>query len=63
FDWYLAFAFFKIEAIFEGIHLRSQQGLTVGEGFDTLGDLVDPLVERGHAALDGADPGYRGYRG
>ncbi|GAB3664269.1 phosphotransferase family protein [Nocardioides korecus] len=54
FDWYLAFAFFKIAAIFEGIHFRSRQGLTVGEGFDTLGDLVDPLVERGHAALDGA---------
>jgi aminoglycoside phosphotransferase (APT) family kinase protein len=51
--WYLGFAFFKIAAIFEGIHYRSQQGLTVGEGFERLGDLVLPLVERGHAALSG----------
>ena len=52
--WYLGFAFFKIAAIFEGIHYRSQQGLTVGEGFDRLGALVPPLVERGHAALSEA---------
>lgn len=51
--WYLGFAFFKIAAIFEGIHYRSQQGLTVGEGFDRLGAMVPPLVERGHAVLDG----------
>ena len=49
--WYLGFAFFKIAAIFEGIHFRSRQGLTVGEGFERLGELVPPLVERGHAAL------------
>jgi aminoglycoside phosphotransferase (APT) family kinase protein len=51
--WYLGFAYFKIAAIFEGIHFRSQQGLTIGEGFERLGDLVPPLVERGHAALSG----------
>jgi aminoglycoside phosphotransferase (APT) family kinase protein len=51
--WYLGFAFFKIAAIFEGIHFRAQQGLTVGEGFDRLGDMVAPIVERGHAALSG----------
>ncbi len=49
--WYLGFAFFKIAAIFEGIHYRSEQGLTVGEGFDSLGALVPSLVERGLAAL------------
>lgn len=49
--WYVGFAFFKIAAIFEGIHYRAQQGLTIGEGFDRLGDLVPHLVERGHAAL------------
>jgi aminoglycoside phosphotransferase (APT) family kinase protein len=49
--WYLGFAFFKIAAIFEGIHFRAQQGLTVGEGFDRLGDMVPALVERGHDAL------------
>lgn len=51
--WYLGFAFFKIAAIFEGIHFRAQQGLTLGDGFERLGDLVPPLVERGHAALTG----------
>jgi aminoglycoside phosphotransferase (APT) family kinase protein len=51
--WYLGFAFFKIAAIFEGIHFRAQQGLTVGEGFDRLGDMVSPMIERGHAALIG----------
>jgi aminoglycoside phosphotransferase (APT) family kinase protein len=52
--WYLGFAFFKIAAIFEGIHFRAQQGLTVGEGFERLGDMVPLLVERGHASLGGA---------
>jgi aminoglycoside phosphotransferase (APT) family kinase protein len=52
--WYLAFAFYKIAAIFEGIHYRASQGLTVGEGFDRLGAMVPDLVERGHAALDDA---------
>ena len=51
--WYLGFAFFKIAAIFEGIHFRAQQGLTVGEGFERLGDMVPPMIERGHAALIG----------
>lgn len=49
--WYLGFAFFKIAAIFEGIHFRAQQGLTLGEGFERLGDMVPPMIERGHAAL------------
>ncbi len=51
--WYLGFAYFKIAAIFEGIHFRAQRGLTIGEGFERLGDMVLPLVERGHAALGG----------
>ncbi|MGW5385319.1 phosphotransferase family protein [Nocardia sp. NPDC003963] len=51
FGWYLGFAYYKIAAIFEGIHYRAQQGLTVGEGFDRLGAMVPALVERGHAAL------------
>jgi len=52
-SWYLGFAFFKIAAIFEGIHYRSQQGLTVGEDFDRMGAVVPELVARGHAALGG----------
>ena len=50
--WYLGFAYFKIAAIFEGIHFRAQQGLTIGEGFERLGEMVPPLIERGHAVLD-----------
>lgn len=50
--WYVGFAFYKVAAIFEGIHFRSQRGLTVGDGFELLGALVPALVERGHAALD-----------
>jgi aminoglycoside phosphotransferase (APT) family kinase protein len=49
--WYIAFAYYKMAAIFEGIHYRSQQGLTVGEGFELLGALVPDLVVRGHDAL------------
>jgi aminoglycoside phosphotransferase (APT) family kinase protein len=50
-DWYVGFAFYKISVILEGIYFRHVQGLTVGEGFDHLGDLVPTLVERGRAAL------------
>ncbi|WP_040798145.1 phosphotransferase family protein [Nocardia higoensis] len=50
--WYLGFAYFKIAAIFEGIHYRMRQGLTVGDGFEGLGAMVPALVERGHAQLD-----------
>jgi aminoglycoside phosphotransferase (APT) family kinase protein len=49
--WYLGFAYYKIAAIFEGIHYRAGQGLTVGDGFERLGGLVPSLVERGHAVL------------
>ena len=49
--WYMGFAFWRMAAILEGIHYRNSQGLTVGEGFDRIGELVAPLVERGEAAL------------
>jgi hypothetical protein len=52
--WYLGFAYFKLGAIFEGIHYRSLQGQTVGEGFDQIGALTLPMIERGLAVLDGA---------
>lgn len=51
--WYLGFAYFKLGAIFEGIHYRSLQGQTVGEGFDQIGALTLPMIERGRAVLDG----------
>ncbi len=38
--------------ILEGIHYRFQHGQTVGEGFDGVGDAVEPLLAAGLAALD-----------
>jgi len=51
--WYIAFAAFKLAVILEGVHYRYVQGKTVGEGFDTVGALVGPLVRQGHEALEG----------
>lgn len=51
FDWFRAFAFFKMAVILEGIHSRFVRGETVGEGFESIGDMVLPLAERGLATL------------
>lgn len=52
--WYRALAGYKLAVISEGIHYRYVQGLTVGEGFETAGDIVPSLVVRAHEVLDGA---------
>jgi aminoglycoside phosphotransferase (APT) family kinase protein len=49
--WYVAFGYFKIVAILEGIHYRYAHGQTVGAGFDRIGDVVPGLVRIGLAAL------------
>ncbi|MBE9375536.1 phosphotransferase family protein [Saccharopolyspora sp. HNM0983] len=49
--WYTAFGFFKIAVILEGIHYRYLHGQTVGEGFEHVGALVEPLVAQGLATL------------
>ncbi|MFD6953430.1 acyl-CoA dehydrogenase [Nocardiopsis sp. TSRI0078] len=49
--WYVALGCFKLAVIAEGIHLRHSQGLTVGAGFDRVGEMVAPLVERAHTML------------
>jgi aminoglycoside phosphotransferase (APT) family kinase protein len=49
--WYVAFGFFKIVAILEGIHYRYVHGQTVGAGFDRIGDVVPGLVADGRKAL------------
>jgi aminoglycoside phosphotransferase (APT) family kinase protein len=49
--WYVAFGFFKIAVILEGIHYRYVHGQTVGTGFDKIGDVVPTLVREGLAAL------------
>ncbi|NKI40569.1 phosphotransferase family protein [Streptomyces physcomitrii] len=52
--WYIAFGFFKIAVILEGIHYRYAKGLTVGEGFEGIAAAVPELIRRGHATFDGA---------
>ena len=51
-DWYVAFAYFKLAVILEGIYCRYTQGLTVGEGFGQIGAVVPELFARGHRTLD-----------
>lgn len=46
-DWYVAFGWFKLAVVLEGIHLRFTQGATVGPGFEQMGGLVPGLVEAG----------------
>jgi aminoglycoside phosphotransferase (APT) family kinase protein len=48
---YLGLASFKLAVILEGIHYRYTQGQTVGEGFDSVGDAVEPLIAAGITAL------------
>ncbi|MDQ7878568.1 phosphotransferase family protein [Microbacterium sp. QXD-8] len=48
--WYRAFAAYKLAVILEGIHFRYQAGDTVGEGFDRMGALVEPLARTGLGA-------------
>jgi aminoglycoside phosphotransferase (APT) family kinase protein len=50
-DWYVAFGYFKLAVILEGIYCRYAQGLTVGEGFDRIGAAVPELFARGHTTL------------
>lgn len=50
-DWYIAFGFFKIAVILEGIHYRFMKDQTVGDGFEHVGSLVQPLVAQGLSRL------------
>ena len=54
--WYVGFGYLKLAVILEGIHYRWTQGLTVGSGFDEVGDVVPGLVAAGLEAL-AADQG------
>jgi aminoglycoside phosphotransferase (APT) family kinase protein len=51
---YIALASFKAAVILEGIHFRYVHGQTVGEGFQEIGTMVEPLVASGLAAIRGA---------
>ena len=48
---YIALASFKAAVILEGIHFRYVHGQTVGEGFEQIGTLVEPLAASGLVAL------------
>ena len=44
---HLGLAYLKIAVILEGIHHRFLAGQTVGEGFETIGEAVEPLLAAG----------------
>ena len=44
-EWYVALGAFKLAIIAEGIHARFLMGMTVGEGFDQMGEMVPVIVE------------------
>lgn len=48
---HLGLAHFKLAVICEGIHFRYTQGQTVGEGFETVGAAVEPMLAAGLAAM------------
>ncbi|TDC91754.1 phosphotransferase family protein [Actinomadura sp. 7K507] len=52
---HLGLAHLKLAVILEGIHYRHLQGGTVGSGFDTVGDSVEPLLAAGLAATRGLE--------
>jgi len=52
--YYMAFGYFKLAVVLEGIHARYLQHQTVGEGFEQEGLIVPTLVARAHDVL-GAD--------
>jgi aminoglycoside phosphotransferase (APT) family kinase protein len=52
--YYVAFGYFKLAAVLEGIHARYLQHQTVGEGFEQEGFAVPLLITRAHEVLDGS---------
>jgi aminoglycoside phosphotransferase (APT) family kinase protein len=50
--YYVAFGYFKLAVVLEGINARYLQHQTVGEGFDQDGFAVPTLVARAHEVLD-----------
>ena len=50
--YYVAFGYFKLAVVLEGIHARYLQHQTVGEGFEQEGRAVPALVARAHQVLD-----------
>jgi aminoglycoside phosphotransferase (APT) family kinase protein len=46
-DFHLGLAYLKLAVILEGIHYRHLHGQTVGAGFDSVGEAVQPLLAAG----------------
>ena len=53
--YYVAFGYFKLAVVLEGIYARYLQHQTVGEGFEHEGLAVPTLVARAHQVLDADD--------
>ena len=53
--YYVAFGYFKLAVVLEGIHTRYLKQQTVGEGFEREGQAVPALVARAHDVLDADD--------
>jgi aminoglycoside phosphotransferase (APT) family kinase protein len=51
FGFYLGLAAYKLAAIVEGVHHRHSVGQTVGEGFEGVEVLTEPLLEIGLTAM------------
>jgi aminoglycoside phosphotransferase (APT) family kinase protein len=50
--YYIAFGYFKLAVVLEGIHARYLLRQTVGEGFEREGPAVPVLIARAHQMLD-----------
>jgi aminoglycoside phosphotransferase (APT) family kinase protein len=50
--YYIAFGYFKLAVVLEGIHARYLLNQTVGEGFEREGPAVPILIARAHQMLD-----------
>jgi aminoglycoside phosphotransferase (APT) family kinase protein len=61
--YYVAFGYFKLAVVLEGIHARYLQNQTVGEGFHQDGLAVPALVARAHEVLDADLLQIRQHRG
>jgi aminoglycoside phosphotransferase (APT) family kinase protein len=53
--YYVAFGYFKLAVVLEGIYARYLQHQTVGDGFEHEGLAVPTLVARAHQVLDADD--------
>jgi aminoglycoside phosphotransferase (APT) family kinase protein len=49
--WYVGLGYYKLAVILEGIHYRYVRGQTVGDGFDRVGAMVQPLMQMGLDAV------------